>query len=85
MAREAFGRFIVSMGGKASKPRNAVVGEHITDVPIDQYGDTTRKAALVRKERSTGYSLGSLIAARTAFTDATRLPVGWELDGGGPS
>ena len=76
MAREAFGRFMVSMGGKASKPRNAVVGEHITDVVTNQYGDTARKAVVVRKERSHGYSLGDLKAARDAFTDATKLPRG---------
>jgi hypothetical protein len=85
MEREAFGRFMVSMGGKASKPRNAVVGEHITDVLINQHGDTTRKAALVRKERSTGYSLCDLKAARAAFTDATKLPVEWESDDEEPS
>ena len=81
MAREAFGRFMISMGGKASKPRNAVVGEHITDVLINQHGDTTRKAALIKKERPNGYSFGNLMAARAAFTDATKLPVEWESDG----
>jgi hypothetical protein len=42
MAREAFGQFMVKIGGKYTQPRNAVVGEHITDVTINPYGDTTR-------------------------------------------
>ena len=85
MAREAFGRFLVKMGGTASRPRNAVVGEHIADVPINQYGETTRKAALVKQDRSHGYSFGDLKAARQAFADATKLDGEWEWDGEEPS
>ena len=78
MAREAFGAFMVRMGGTYARPRNAVVGEHIAD---DPYGGPTRKAALIVKPRATGYSLGTLQTARDAFTSVTNLSVEWE-DGG---
>jgi hypothetical protein len=80
MAREAFGQFMVKIGGKYTQPRNAVVGEHITDVTINPYGDTTRKAALIEKKRATGYSIGTLQQARDAFQDATKLTIEWEAD-----
>ena len=79
MAREAFGRFMLAMGCKGCRPRNAVIGEAITDVETS-YGNTTRKAALVRKDRATGYSIGNLAEARAAFTQATKLQPTWEAD-----
>ncbi len=78
MAREAFGRFMILMGAKAARPRDAVVGEHITDVP-SPFG-STRKAALIKSGRATGYHLGGLVASRAAFTDATKLDVLWEVE-----
>lgn len=78
MEREWFGRFVIKMGGKPSKPRNAVVGEHITDVPSGQYGDMARRAALVERARATGYRFGGLEVARAAFLEATGLAVEWE-------
>ena len=80
MAREAFGRFMSTMGARSVRPRNAVIGEAIMDVD-NPYGSTTRKAALVRKARSTGYSLGDLAMARAAFSAATGLTPAWETDG----
>jgi hypothetical protein len=79
MAREAFGAFMVQMGGKAKKPYNVVTGEHITDV-TNGFGSTNRQAALITKERATGYHLGTLDASRAAFLDATKLTVEWEAD-----
>lgn len=80
MAREAFGRFMSAMGCKPARPRNAVMGEAIQDVE-NPYGGTTRKAVLVRKERATGYSIGSLAEARAAFNTATKLQPDWAADG----
>ena len=82
MEREAFGQFMVQVGSKYTQPRKAVVGEHITDVPIGPNGETTRKAALIEKSRATGYSIGTLQEARDAFLDATKLTAKWEADEG---
>ncbi len=60
MAREAFGRFMVNVGGEDTQPRNAVIGEHIIDVPSGPWGNMTRKADLIEKKRATGYSIGTL-------------------------
>jgi hypothetical protein len=79
MAREWFGRFMASMGATPAKHRNGVVGEHVTDVTINhQRGDTKRLSALIKKPRATGYRIGTLTAARDAFSDFTKLPVAWE-------
>jgi hypothetical protein len=80
MAREAFGAFMIRMGGKYTQPRNAIVGEHITDVVTNAHGDIARTATLIEKARATGYSLGSLAVARSAFQTATKLTVEWERD-----
>jgi hypothetical protein len=79
MSREFFGQFMVKMGGEYTQPRNAVVGEHITDATTG-FGNTSRQCALVRKDRATGYKLRTLQQARAAFFDATNLPVEWEED-----
>ena len=81
MARETFGRFMLRIGAKAAKPSNAVLGEHIADVERAGYGDTARKAELIRKARATGYHLGPLAQARAAFTTATGLAPAWPDDG----
>lgn len=78
MARETFGKFMVLMGGKYTQPRNVVVGEHMTDVLTNQYGDTKRQAALIEKARATGYRVGALEEARNAFTSSTNLIFEWE-------
>lgn len=77
MAREWFGRFMIDMGAKYTQPRKAVMGEHLTD-SVNAYGVTSRKAALIEKDRATGYDLGNLKAARNAFIKATNLPTKWE-------
>jgi hypothetical protein len=77
MAREAFGRFMIEMGAKNTQPRNAVMGEHITDVVVSPYGETKRKAALALKARSTGYNLATLETSRASFSDTTKLSVEW--------
>lgn len=79
MGRETFGRFVAAMGGKPARYRSAVIGEAIVDAE-NPYGGTTRKAALVRRNRSTGYHIGTLAVARAAFTQVTKLRPGW--DGG---
>ncbi len=85
MAREAFGRFLLRVGAKSIRVRNAVVGEHIADVVTNQYGDTSRKAELIHKVvRSTGYSIGTLGLAREAFTAATGLAPDWPDDDAEP-
>jgi hypothetical protein len=76
LAREAFGQFMVKVGAKPARPRNALVGEHITDVE-NQYGASTRKAAVIRKARAWGYHLGTLETSRSDFCKATRLTVEW--------
>jgi hypothetical protein len=81
MNREGFGKFIARMGAKPVKPRDAVIGERIADVAISQYGDTTRKAELVKQPRAHGYSLGDLAQARHAFGAATGLSPAWPDDG----
>jgi hypothetical protein len=76
MGREAFGAFMVHMGAKATRPRNVVTGEHVTDVE-NSYGGTQRKAQLIRSDRAYGYNLGILSAARDAFERATGLKIEW--------
>jgi hypothetical protein len=71
MEREWFGRFMVSMGAVPAKPRHAVVGEHVTDVTINKYGDTKRLTTLIKKDRATGYRIGSIGDARDAFCNGT--------------
>jgi hypothetical protein len=78
IAREAFGKFMVTMGASPSRYRNGVVGEHVTDVSVNTYGDTKRMAALIKKEQVHGYKLGTLRGARDAFADTTKLTVAWE-------
>jgi hypothetical protein len=78
MAREAFGEFMGKMGATPAKHRNGVIGEHVTDVQINQHGDTKRLIELTKKKMATGYRIGTLEHARAAFTNATRLPVEWE-------
>jgi hypothetical protein len=81
MAREWFGRFMVSMGAKTAKHRNGVVGEHVTDVKVNKYGDTKRLAALIERPLATAYRLGTLEQAQMGFRDATKLPVEWQPEG----
>ena len=66
-------QFMVRMGAKACRPRNAVVGERVADVKVNDYGDTRRKAELIKHPRPTGYRLGNLSDARIAFTQKTNL------------
>jgi hypothetical protein len=75
LARESFGRFMVSFGAKPVHPRNVVIGEHVTDVPTP-YG-TARKAELIRHPKTPTYHLGTLNAARAGFATHTGLPIEW--------
>ena len=82
--RESLGKFMVRMGAKPSRPRNTVIGERIADVP-NAYGGTTRKAELIRVDRTHGFSLGSLAAARAGFETATGLEMEWPAADGDAS
>jgi hypothetical protein len=77
LSREDFGKKMVSFGGRSTRPRNQVTGEHITDVETG-YGGTTRKAALIRNLRPPAYRLGNLTEARKAFVATTGLQVDWQ-------
>lgn len=79
LSRETLGRLLVTIGGKAGRWRNGVVGEHLTD-ETNMHGGSSRVAKLVRQERATGYYFGGIEPARDAFTEATGLDVAW--DGG---
>lgn len=79
MSRETLGRFLRRMRCEPRRLQDFVVGEHITEV-AGPFG-TTRGAKVVTHPRPPGYSLGTLDAARTAFTDCTGLNVDWELQG----
>jgi hypothetical protein len=79
LSRESLGRFFAELKAEPTRWRNGVVGEHIIDVDNIHRG-TSRKAALVRKERTTGYAVGPLERSRQDFTTATGLAVTW--DGG---
>ena len=79
IGREAFGAFLVRMGGRGTRPRNAVIGERIADV-ANIYGGTSRKAELVRSGRPYGYDLGNLQIARAAFERATGININWPPD-----
>lgn len=82
MTREALGTFMGKMaGGRPRRRRNVVIGEHMTDVPINQSGsEKRRQAKLITKASATGYLFGTLEDAQSAFCDATKLPVDWETD-----
>ena len=85
LARETFGRFMVRMGAAPTRPVNEVVGERIADVETAPYGDTRRKAELLRKPgKGTGYNLGTLAHARAAFDGASGLKTTWPDDGPEP-
>lgn len=79
MAREEFGRFMVKMGGRPTRPRNAVVGEHIADVQ-NSFGGVSRAAKLITDPRSHGYRVGTLREARDGFLIATKIGVDWPSD-----
>lgn len=68
MDREAFGRFMVRMGCRATRRRHLVVGEHIAI-----FEDGGRKPQAVRKDGLTyGYDLGILDGARV---DLSKRPI----------
>ncbi len=81
--REALGRFLVKMQAVAKRWRNGAVGEHITEEATN-YG-VARRAKVVRQERTSGYSFGSLADARAAFQDVTGLDVDWGDDADEPA
>jgi hypothetical protein len=60
------------MTAGTAKPRNAVIGEHRTDVDTG-FGTTRLRAELLRKDRAHGYVLGPLKNAREAFAKETKL------------
>ena len=75
LSRERFGRFVVQIGKKRqfTAKGSVLIGEHITG----------GVACASRNFKPVyGYFLGSLHDARKAFTDATKLPITWEDDGG---
>jgi hypothetical protein len=66
--RGRFGAFMIKMGGRPTRERGRVIGEHMVD--IQGFG---RRAELISKganggdNRATGYQLGSLQQAREVF------------------
>jgi hypothetical protein len=76
LSRERFGVFMRKMGAKPCRLTDAPVGEHIADASSGS--GTTRQAQVLREARPYGFHLGSLDAARSAFTKATGLNVEWE-------
>jgi hypothetical protein len=76
LSRELLGRWLHAMNYKPIYPRDAVVGEHIGEV-VTPDGRTHRSPELVIRDRAYGYHLGSLEAARQAFTNTTGLAVEW--------
>ncbi len=83
MGREAFGKFMATMGAQGTRMRGAVVGEAITDV-ADEWGSIKRKANLIKLNRAHGYKLSSLSAAREAFERKTGLKIEWPGDADDP-
>jgi hypothetical protein len=69
----AFGRFLVTMGGRPCRPRNAIIGERARSMSIT--GELERST---RPEHS--YAFGGLAEARGRFTKAV-MPVSWDEDG----
>lgn len=72
LSREAFGRFMIRIGAKPCRLRNAVIGEHM--------GGPGQPAMLTRTPRSHGYLLGDLAAARAAYEQATGMTIDWPAD-----
>ena len=67
------------MEAKATRPRNCVVGEHITDV-ANKFGGTNRNAKLITQSRASAYSVGNLPSARAAFNRKVVVPGDWPDD-----
>jgi hypothetical protein len=79
LTREELGKYLhgQKVQAKPCRPRDAIVGEHIADVP-NAYGGTTRQAEPVTHPRPPGYKLGTLDGTRDAFTKATALTIDWQ-------
>jgi hypothetical protein len=77
LSRESLGKFLRKMKAKPSRPRNVMVGEHLTD-EADQGGSMRRIAKPVRAPHPPGYSVGTLDNARAGFIAATGLTIEWE-------
>ena len=64
-----------------------IVGEHLVDhtttktTKVEITRHTGRIAEVVLQDRAYSYKVGDLGAARTAFTEATKLTVDWGEDG----
>ena len=63
----AFGRFMVSLGNEPRRPRNLIVGEHITDVTNDSVALPYRQSG--SSSRSRQLHLGTLDQAGQRFTE----------------
>ena len=79
LSREDLGKWFKQLGCGQSRPRNAVVGEHIAE-GAGFHGSTSRKAQTVVTPRASAYRLGSLSEARGAFCTVNRLTIDWEED-----
>ena len=77
LSRETLGRFMRGIGAKPKRLLNAVIGERMADID-NTFAGTSRKAALIRQPRPPGYHLGSLVASRADFVEATNLAVEWD-------
>ena len=86
--REHFARWLGTVECTRFRPRGMViVGEHLVDhtttktTKVEITRHTGRIAEVVLQDRAYSYKVGDLGAARTAFTEATKLTVDWGEDG----
>ena len=77
MNREHLGQFMRRMRCSAVKPRNRLIGEHITE-EVSKYGETIRAARPIEHPRPPSYAVGTLAAARDAFCETTGLTMEWD-------
>jgi Family of unknown function (DUF5906)/Primase C terminal 2 (PriCT-2) len=83
MSREALGKFMRRMMGRARRPSDAYVGEHLVD-EFNGVGGTQRKAKPITKARPPAFALGTIEGARDAFSKVTGLAIEWEAEDGEP-
>ena len=78
IALEDLGKYFTKLGAKASRPRNVIVGEHMTEVETGVYGGTARKAKPIIHPHAYGFTVGTLDQARVAFCGHTGLTFEWD-------
>jgi hypothetical protein len=78
LALEDLGKYFTKLGAKASRPRNVIVGEHMTEVETTPYGGTARKAKPIIHPHAYAFTVGTLDQARVAFCKHTGLTFEWD-------